>query len=393
MKNFMKKGILILIVIIIIGILAFNFFGNKKTSPKFQLTEVIKGEITETITASGTINPVTTTNVGTQVSGTVKEIYADFNSPVKKGQLLAQIDPALFEAKLGQQKANLISAKANLSKLEATLVNDERTLNRYKRLYEKGFIAKSEVDMAQTNFSTDLAQIDAAKAQILQAEASLSSAKTDLAYTKIISPVDGIVVSRNVDLGQTVAASFQTPTLFLVAQDLTKMQINTSVAEADISKVQEGQDVEFTVDGYPEEIFNGSVIQVRNSPTTVQNVVTYDVVVGLDNKEMKLKPGMTANVTIITVKKEDALLLSNDSFRFTMQHGKDAPKYKQKGVWVLKQDKNPLRIEVKTGISDENYTEIISGDINPGDKVVTGYATNTKNKNNDRQRPMRIRMF
>lgn len=384
----MKKTIFILSIVLMAGVLAVYLTGCNKSEAKYHALEAIKGQIIETITASGTINPVTTTNVGTQVSGIIQELHVDFNSPVKKGQVLAQIDPALFEARVGQQRANLVSAKANLAKLEATIANDKLTLNRYERLYEKDFIARSEVDLAETVYKNDLALIDAAKAQIQQAQAVLNSALTDLGYTKIISPVDGIVVSRSVDIGQTVASSFQTPTLFLVAQDLIKMQINTSVAEADISRVNEGQDVEFTVDGYPDVTFKGKVVQVRNAPTTVQNVVTYDVVVGVDNKEMKLKPGMTANVTIITARKDDALLVPNEAFRFVMNEGKNPPRYKQKGVWVLKNTSE--RVEVKTGISDENNTEIVEGDIKPGDKVIIGLSDDKKDQH---QPGMRMRMF
>lgn len=391
----MKKTIFIFLVIVLAGVLAFYVIAGRKPTPKYRTAEVVKGQITEIITASGTINPVTTTNVGTQVSGTIKAIFADFNSQVKKGQILAQIDPATFEAKAGQQRANLISARANLNKIQASLDNDKKTLIRYRNLYKKNFVAKCDVDLAETIYNSDIAQVEAARAQIMQAQAALNSANTDLGYTKIISPVDGIVVSRNVDAGQTVAASFQTPTLFLVAQDLTKMQINTGVAEADISKVKEGQNAEFTVDGYPDETFAGKVIQVRNSPTTVQNVVTYDVIISVDNKELKLKPGMTTNVTIITAKKDDALLVPNECFRFVMQEkkdGKSLPKYKEKGIWTLGNRKKPVRVEVKTGISDENNTEIISGDIKVGDKVITG-LDEEKGKKSGGQPPMRLKML
>jgi HlyD family secretion protein len=393
----MKKTVFIVFIVVLAAVLAGYFITNQKAKPKYTTVDVEKGQITETITASGTINPVTTTNVGTQVSGTIQKIFADFNSPVKKGQLLAQIDPANFEAKAGQQRANLFSARANLNKIEASLENDRKTFVRYQNLYKKNFVAKSDVDLAETTYNSDLAQVEAAKAQIMQAQAALNSANTDLGYTKIISPVDGIVVSRNVDIGQTVAASFQTPTLFLVAQDLTKMQIDTGVAEADISKVRNGQDVEFTVDGYPDDTFKGKVIQVRNSPTTVQNVVTYDVVVSVDNKDMKLKPGMTTNVTIITDKKDDALLVPNECFRFVMptkNKNKTPQKYKEKGIWMLGDNEKPARVEVKTGISDENNTEITAGYVHVGDKVITGLIEEGKGSKNDSQRsPMRMRMF
>ena len=251
------------------------------------------------VTASGNVNAVTTVLVGTQVSGTIKTIYADFNSPVKNGQLIAQIDPAIFEAQVEQARANLLSAKANLEKADASFIDAKRTMERNKALFSKELIARSEVDTAETNYETAKAQINASKAQVAQAEASLKVAETNLRYTRIISPVNGIVVSRNVDVGQTVAASFQTPTLFTIAQDLTKMQIDTNVAEADIGKVKQGQDVEFGVDAYSGVIFKGKVSQVRNAPINVQNVVTYNAVILVSNPELKLKPGMTANVSII----------------------------------------------------------------------------------------------
>lgn len=388
----MKKLIFIITLIVISVVSGFYFVHNSQNKPKYLTSQAFKGKIVEKITASGIINPVSTTNVGTQVSGTIKEIHADFNTPVKKGQILAQIDPTLFEARVTQQQANLISAKANLAKLQATLANDRKTLERYKRLYDKDFIAKSEVDLAETIYNGDLAQVDAAKAQILQAEAGLKSAQTDLGYTRIVSPVDGVVISRNIDIGQTVAASFQTPTLFLVAQDLTKMQIYTSIAEADISKAGIGQEAEFKIDGYPDEIFSGKVVQVRNSPTSTQSVVTYDVVVSVDNKNMKLKPGMTANVTVVTSKNDDALLVPNECFRFTMHQGDNRPKYKEKGLWVLKNNE-PLRVEIKTGISDEDNTEIVSGDIKPGDEIITGTLDDKTAKGKPKGPQVRMRMF
>jgi HlyD family secretion protein len=390
----MKKTVIILVVILLLGIPTFFIVSGMRSAPKYTTATATKGRIIETITASGTVNPVTTTSVGTQVSGIIKEIYVDYNSPVQKGQVLAQIDPAIFEAKVGQQRANLIAAKANLNKIKATLENDKKTLTRYENLYKKNFIAKSDVDLARTTYLSDLAQLEAAEAQIMQAEAALNSANTDLAYTKIISPVDGVVVSRSVDVGQTVAASFQTPTLFLVAQDLTKMQINTGVAEADISKVKVGQAAEFTVDGYPYDTFKGEVIQVRNSPTTVQNVVTYDVVVSVDNKDLKLKPGMITNVTIITQKNDNALLVPNECFRFVMpeKNGRMPQKYRERGLWVLNSENKPVRVEVKTGISDENNTEIIAGKINVGDKIITGIYDEKEPKNAGKP-PMRLRMF
>jgi len=293
-----------------------------------------------TVSATGTVNAVTTVLVGTQVSGTIKHIYVDFNSSVKKGQPIAQIDPSTFEAQVEQARANLLSAKANVEKEEATLLDLKRTMERNRELFSKGLIAKSELDTSETNYETAKAQLSASKAQLAQAEAALRHSEINLRYTKILSPVDGIVVSRNIDVGQTVAASFQTPTLFTIAQDLTKMQIDTNVDEADIGKVKVDQDVEFTVDAYPDITFKGKVGQVRIAPITVQNVVTYDVVITMNNLDLRLKPGMTANVSIIIAEKKDILKIPNAALRFRLtEKGKTPEKQKEQqkgaGIWVL----------------------------------------------------------
>ena len=269
----MKKILIIGGIIIVIGIAAFILFRGNKNEPKFRFDKVARGDIEMAVTATGTVNPVTTVLVGTQVSGTIKDIFVDFNTPVKKGQLIALIDPALFEAQVNQAKANLFSAKANLEKAEAILIDAKRTMDRNKELFSKNLIARSDLDTSETNYETAKASVSAAKSQVAQTEAALSLAETNFHYTRIVSPVDGIVVSRNVDVGQTVAASFQTPTLFSIAQDLTKMQIDTDVDEADIGKIKVGQDVEFTVDAYPDITFKGKVWQGRNAPITGKNVV------------------------------------------------------------------------------------------------------------------------
>lgn len=365
----MKKLIIGIIILSIVSFSVFFIFNKSEKAPRFKTEEIKKGDITEVVTASGVVNPVISISVGTQVSGTLKALYVDFNSPVKKGQLLAEIDPSLFEAQVEQARANLYNAQANYQKVRSLMINDQKTYNRYSSLYKQNFVAKSEVDLAEANYYSSKAQIDSARAQIAQASAALRNNLTNLRYTKIISPVDGIVVSRNVDVGQTVAASFQTPTLFLVAKDLTKMQIDTSVAEADIGKIKTGQDVEYTLDGYPDMTFKGIVKQIRISPTTVQNVVTYDVVINVDNKDLKLKPGMTANVSIITSSKKNILMVPNACLRFTPFDGRDAVKYKEQGIWILA-EKEPKRIPIKTGVSDGSFTEIISSEIAVGQKII-----------------------
>ena len=374
----MKKIAIISAIIIGVAVAGFFLLRGRGNELQFGTDKVVRGDIEMAVTATGTVNPVTTVLVGTQVSGTIKNIYVDFNSPVKKGQLIARIDPALFEAQVNQARANLFAAKANLEKAEATLVDTKRTMERNKELLAKNLIAQSDLDTAETNYETAKASVSAAKSQVAQNEAALSSAETNLFYTKIESPVDGIVVSRNVDVGQTVAASFQTPTLFSIAQDLTKMQIDTNVAEADIGNVRVGQNVEFTVDAYSDITFKGRVWQVRNAPITVQNVVTYDVVIQVANPELKLKPGMTANVSIIISLKKDVLKIPNAALRFKpVERNKTSIQQKGAGVWILEQEK-PKRVPVSIGISDGSYTELVSGKISEGQEVIVESLTKAK---------------
>ena len=382
-----KKGLIILGVILVI-IALFSFINMNANKEQYKTRALKKRTIVQSVFASGTVNPVITVSIGSQVSGTIKELYVDFNSEVKKGQLLAQIDPALFEARVNESRASLNNAQANYDRVKSVMENDLKTYNRYKALYERKFVAKSELDLAESTYKADVASLNAAKAQIAQAKATLDNNLTNLRYTRIISPVDGIVVSRSVDVGQTVAASFQTPTLFSVAQDLTKMQIDTSVVEADIGRVKVGQDVEYTIDGYPDETFTGKVSQVRISPTTVQNVVTYNVVIIIDNKDLKLIPGMTANVSIITNKKENVLCTDNRALKFSPQTTKDGAKkkYQEYGVWILEKNK-PKRVTVQIGASDENYTEITSDELKEGDRVIISSTSKGKAAVKRRMRP------
>jgi len=368
----MKKIIAVIAVVAVLAVAGFFWRSSKGNDVKFRTEKVMRGDITSTVPASGTVNAVTTVLVGTQVSGTVKEIFVDFNSAVKKDQVIAQIDPAIVEAQVEQARAGLLLAKANLEKSEALLADSQRSMNRAKELFSKNLIARSDLDSAETNFLTAKAQVTASKAQIAQSDATLKTAETNMRYTRIISPVDGIVVSRNVDVGQTVAASFQTPTLFTIAQDLTKMQINTNVDEADIGKVKTEMNVDFTVDAYPETTFRGKVFQVRNAPISVQNVVTYDVVVKVSNPELKLKPGMTANVSIIISTHSNIIKLPKAALRFSPgapEKGRGGKQQKGPGVWVL-ENNSPKRIAVSTGISDSMHSELLSNDITEGQEVI-----------------------
>lgn len=384
----MKKYLKYVWLLLIGGGVAFYLNSVNDVDDEFVTRRLQKGNITEKITASGIINPISTINIGTQVSGTISEIFVDYNSPVQKNQILAQIDPALFEASVAQKRAALDIARAQVEVVKNDIVYYKKHLDRIKKLNTSRYSADKELESAQRDYDNAVAQKMLNEAQVKQAEAALNSALIDLNYTKIVSPVEGIVVSKVVEVGQTVAASFQTPTLFNVAEDLTKMQIEASVVEADIAKVKEGQTVEFSVDSYPDEIFYGIVTQVRNEAITTSNVVTYEVIIEIDNKELKLKPGMTANVEIITAEKQNVFLVPNQALRFYMDDGSGAAskRYKDKGVWVMKNG-HPMRVAIKTGVSDDNSTEISSADLREGDEIIV-----EKKENDVKARQMRMRM-
>ena len=356
----------------------------KKETNNYITARIGKGNIVQKITASGTINPISTVDIGTQVSGIIAEIYVDYNSKVSKGQLLALIDPQTFEASVDQKQAALDIAKAELEVTKNDVIYYKKHLDRIKKLNTSKYSTDKELETAQRDYDNSLAQKTLKEAQVSQAAAILKQARIDLDYTKIVSSVDGVVISREVEVGQTVAASFETPVLFNVAEDLTKMQIAASVVEADIAKVKEGQKVEFSVDSFPDEVFEGVVTQVRNNPITTSNVVTYEVIIGIDNKDLKIKPGMTANVEIITAERNDVLLIPNKALRFyTLDENGDVRRYKDKGIWLLKNGK-PERINVITGVSDDDRTEIISDEINVDsvvileDKNAVGIQTNMR---------------
>ena len=344
------------------------------------VTETLeRGPVTSTVTATGTLNPVTTVQVGTYVSGPIIAIDVNYNSPVRKGQRVAQIDPAPFLVQVQSADANLANARAKVLKSRADLAMKKLTLGRNRELREKDLIAQSDVDTAQSDFDQATAQLALDEATVKQAQAALASARISLNYTDILSPVDGVVVSRSVDVGQTVAASFQTPTLFLIAQDLTKMQVDASVSESDIGSVSEGQAALFTVDAFPGRDFHGTVVQVRNAPVTVQNVVTYDVVIAVDNQDLALKPGMTATVTITTGHRDDVLRVALRALSFSPpDHGGHAPartpgrEPHSAAVWRLAPDGTLQRVAVRTGLRDEQFAEVEGVTLAPGDEVAVG---------------------
>jgi HlyD family secretion protein len=368
---------------------------HKKDDIQYRTISAEKKRIQGKVTASGTLSALVTVQVGTQVSGSVKALYADFNSKVTKGQLVAKIDTQLYEAALAQSKANYAQAKASVTNAEASATNADLQLARTKSLREQGLAAQSDLDTAVATAAMAHASVDMQRANLQQAEASLHTANVNLSYCSIISPIDGVVISRSVDVGQTVAASLSAPTIFTIAQDLTKMQVDTSVAEGDVGRLEVGMPTYFTVDAYPGTRFKGKIRDIRNAATTVQNVVTYDAVIDVDNPDLKLRPGMTANVTVVYAEAKNVLAVANAGLRFhlatpaasasaaaTGAHGAGATPGAHHGhgstaddaaeprtLYVLKNGE-PVPVQIHTGLSDGTNTEVKDGDLAEGDQVV-----------------------
>ena len=443
-----KISILVLLVAGVAVFAAFNF--RSKGPVQYYTAKVETGEIKQVVEATGTINAVITVQVGSQVSGTIAKLYVDFNSHVRKGQLIAQIDPPLFQGALSQAKADLENARANLAVAVANTAKaraaDAQTKADYERnlgLSKQGVISQQSLDVAKANAESAAAQVSAAlaqenqaRAQVQQKQAAVEVAQTNLDYTTIHAPIDGTVVARNVDVGQTVAASLQAPTLFTIAQDLTKMQVYAKTDESDVGQIRSGQKITFKVDAYPRETFTGTVSQVRMNSTVVQNVVTYDTIIDFNNPELKLFPGMTAYVSIPVATAANVLKVPNGALRYKpdlpaeeiralyQTHGipegagsrpqsskaetapaggarsqgagarkgatgggagdgssraeeSQAPKYDTQVVWKLLEDKSLEPVRIKTGITDHTFTEIIhelNGELKAGDELVTGVA-------------------
>ena len=348
----------------------------------YQVATVTRGAITQAVTATGTLNPVVNVQVGSQVSGNIAKLFVDFNSQVKAGQVVAQIDPVLFQATVTQAEGDLANAQAAL---ELAKVNATRT----QELFARKTSSQADLDQAMAN-------LHQAEANVKIKQGALNKAKADLDHCTITSPIDGVVISRNVDVGQTVAASLQAPVIFQIANDLTKMQIDANVAEADVGALEIDQDVDFTVDAFPMRTFRGKVVQVRNAPITVQNVVTYDTVIGVSNPDLKLKPGMTANVSIIVAQKDNVLQIKNAALRYRPAEAasaemssakvasggstsrtpgsaqRDAGRERrpsERTVYILSGGR-PKSVQIKTGISDGVVTEVIEG-LKEGDRVIT----------------------
>ena len=358
-----------------------------EVKPKWVMAKVDQGAIVQRVAANGTLNPVELVNVGTQISGTVLKLHVDFNQPVKAGQLLAELDPAILEAQIRQSEANLASARAVLN-------NAELALKRNENLKSRGFVSDGALDGLRKDVET-------ARAQVAQIEAQISRDRTNLGYSKVRSPIDGIVVNRGIDVGQTVAASFQTPTLFQIARDLRRMQIDTSVSEADVGPIQPGQPVRFTVDAFREQEFTAKVRMVRLNPTTQQNVVTYNVVIDVDNKDGILLPGMTAQVSIVTNRKERVLRIPAAALRFRPPEADAAAAAAappEKGrrasaqaprVHVIGESGALMPKEIKIGITDGRFTEVLEGLAEGDEVVVRAVAAPTNNQTSG----FRFRMF
>jgi HlyD family secretion protein len=358
---------------VVAAILASVYLGSTNSGFQYKLEPIEKGDLAVVITATGRVNPVTRVQVGTQISGTISKIYADFNQKVTRGQVIAQIDPTFLNAQLQE-------AEANLEKAKAQVVQMKKTLERASELFDRKLISQAEKDEAVTNY-------DLAVAQEKQARAAYNRAEVSLQYTNIVSPIDGVVISRNVDVGQTVAASLQAPILFLIANDLSKIQVEATIGEVDIGKVKVGQEVSFYVDAYPDEKFSGRIGQVRLQPITLQNVVSYEVIIDVVNEENKLLPGMTANISIIVDTRSDVLKVPNMALRYQPSLSKSqyqtyvqlyGDRFDLKNtamVWTLDETSELLPIPVQPGITDGQFTEVNGEKLQPGLRVITGIQT------------------
>jgi len=406
------KKIIVLLLLLAGGAGYFFLSDGGATEYTFRTAALESGNIVAKVTATGKLSAVTVVEVGTQVSGTVKEIYADFNDHVKKGQLIALIDPDVLSAKLEESKANLTVARASVARAKANLADSQRNLKRNKELWSRNLIAKSELEAAETTHALNRASLQEAEARVLQVQAALRQSESNLGYTRILSPEDGVIISRLVNVGQTVAASLSTPTLFSIAKDLTDMQIETSVDEADIARVKEGQEVEFTVDAYRGTVFPGTVRQVRIAPGTTDNVVTYPVIISVANPELKLKPGMTANVSIITERRTGVLRVPMAALRFTpppteapvavatatsSPFAPSMPRRPRGGgagngqgggagtngafssVWTVTDGKLDGQVQFRAGIGDGSFIEVAgSKELKEGDLLAIAYSEKPK---------------
>jgi len=441
----MKKKIIIsaaiLVVIAGVVLVLFLFSRNKNDISKYEKKAIDKGNIEALVITTGSLNPVTTVDVGSQVSGRIDKLYVDYNSQVKEGQVIAELDQSQFITQVKQNEANYQSAEASLEKAKITLENTKKKYDRALNLFEKDLISFEEKETIETQYYSARADIQSSEARLEQAESQLDSSKVDLTYTIIRSPIEGIVINRRVNIGQTVAASFQAPVLFQIANDLSKMQVECSVDEADIGKVKEGQKVRFTVDAFPDENFTGKVSQVRYSPEIVQNVVTYTTIVEVNNPEMKLRPGMTATASVVTGEAKNVLRVPNSALRFNpslspeemrelmesmrqemreRRGGSSQPEGTRPGggaqrpgsgqhasgmrgfglqgaqmrnfarVWMEDENGKLKMAFVRTGVTDNSYTEVVSGNLKEGQLVITGETSGQEDSRTSTRRMFRM---
>ena len=389
MKKIKISKVWILVaIVVVLAVVAFLLSGNKKKEQvQFNTAEVAPANIVNTVSATGTIEPVTSVTVGTQVSGIVSKLYVDYNSVVKKGQVIAELDKSNLTSELNSAKASLEQSKASLASAESSLSYQTANFRRNKALYQKGLISGNDYESARLSYQTALASVSSARDQVASAQEQVKKAQTNLSYATITSPIDGIVLSKSVEEGQTVAASFSTPTLFTIAKDLTNMQVVADVDEADIGNVKVGERVTFTVDAYPDNTFSGTVKQVRQEATTTNNVVTYSVVITAPNADLKLKPGLTATVTIYTQENKGVLSVPSKALRFTPEKEtvggmkiKDIANAKNK-FWTI-EGNTVVAHRVNIGMTDGSHTQILSG-IRRGAKVITGISSATSDDDGD----------
>ena len=374
-----------ILALIVAAVLGLRTAMSRKESPvHFQTAALDRGAISAKITATGVLSALVTVSVGSQVSGRIEALFADYGSRVTRGQVVAKIEPSLFKAAAAQARANRAAAKAAVARAFAQSINADRQYARTKALHAEQLVSSAELDTSEAALGVARADVDSAQSAVLQSDAALAQAELNLRYTTIVSPIDGIVISRNVDVGQTVAATLQAPTLFTIAQDLTRMEVDTNVAEADVGRIHAGMQVTFKVDAYPSRSFQGTVRQVRDNAQTVQNVVTYDAVIDVENFERLLKPGMTANVTVVYSEKAEVLRVPNAALRFRPDRGTlsamgvTAPPSptdpEERVVWVSRDGKGTPET-IRIGISDGTFTEVVSGHLRAGDLTITESAT------------------
>ncbi len=422
----MKRShkLLVVAVVPLAALLVFGYLGLRDSAKEnpYITAAVQSGDIMQVVTATGTLQAVITVQVGSQVSGTIVKLNADFNSKVKQGQIVAQLDQDKFKASVDQAKANVLSSQANEAKAKVAVEDATRTLERNRELRKRELVAQSDLDTAETAYNSAVAQEQVGRAQVELAKAALQQAQVDLDHTIIRSPVDGIVVSRNVDVGQTVAASLQAPVLFLIANDLSKMQVDTNVSEGDVGNVWVDQDSEFTVDAYPTRRFGGEVLKGRNGPIMVQNAVTYDAVVGVDNTDLLLKPGMTANVQFMVSRKDTVLKVPNAALRFRPPESKPQPQAaaaeqenapasaagnrggdrggnrgagggqgqrgrSREGTLYVLRDGKAAPVRIRLGITDGTSTEVAAGEVKEGEQVIVAMSSAAQARANAPRRP------